>query len=140
MARLQPGGLQPGGLQPGGKGTVGGNLGVGSGGGWGLSLCQLGRRQEDDPRTHPTHQPRPPTRPTPTPPILFPILKPCNLQPSPPHPTPHTLSPKGVPLLEIVSAPDMRSGRDAAAYGEELRRVLRTCGVTDGNMAEGSMR
>ncbi|GLC45258.1 hypothetical protein PLESTB_000719600 [Pleodorina starrii] len=46
----------------------------------------------------------------------------------------------GVPLLEIVSAPDMRSGRDAAAYGEELRRVLRTCGVTDGNMAEGSMR
>lgn len=48
--------------------------------------------------------------------------------------------PAGVPLLEIVSAPDMRSGRDAAAYGEELRRVLRTCGVTDGNMAEGSMR
>ncbi|KAG2431071.1 hypothetical protein HXX76_009604 [Chlamydomonas incerta] len=46
----------------------------------------------------------------------------------------------GVPLLEIVSAPDMRSGRDAAAYGEELRRVLRTCGITDGNMSEGSMR
>ncbi|KAG2492249.1 hypothetical protein HYH03_009491 [Edaphochlamys debaryana] len=46
----------------------------------------------------------------------------------------------GVPLLEIVSEPDMRSGRDAAAYGEELRRVLRTCGVTDGNMSEGSMR
>ncbi|KAL6745832.1 GatB/GatE catalytic domain-containing protein [Haematococcus lacustris] len=46
----------------------------------------------------------------------------------------------GVPLLEIVSEPDMRSGRDAYMYGDELRRVLRFCGVSDGNMAEGSMR
>jgi aspartyl-tRNA(Asn)/glutamyl-tRNA(Gln) amidotransferase subunit B len=47
---------------------------------------------------------------------------------------------KGVPLLEIVSEPDMRSGRDAALYGAELRRIVRFLGVSDGNMAEGSMR
>lgn len=46
----------------------------------------------------------------------------------------------GVPLLEIVTAPDMRSGKDAAAYGAELRRILRFLGISDGNMAEGSMR
>eukprot|EP00200_Dunaliella_tertiolecta_P005218 CAMPEP_0202346230 /NCGR_PEP_ID=MMETSP1126-20121109/5112_1 /ASSEMBLY_ACC=CAM_ASM_000457 /TAXON_ID=3047 /ORGANISM="Dunaliella tertiolecta, Strain CCMP1320" /LENGTH=591 /DNA_ID=CAMNT_0048937613 /DNA_START=14 /DNA_END=1789 /DNA_ORIENTATION=+ len=46
----------------------------------------------------------------------------------------------GVPLLEIVSEPDMRSGRDAYQYGDELRRILRFTGVSDGNMAEGSMR
>ncbi|GBF88804.1 glutamyl-tRNA(Gln) amidotransferase [Raphidocelis subcapitata] len=46
----------------------------------------------------------------------------------------------GVPLLEIVSEPDMRSGRDAALYGAELRRVVRFLGVGDGNMSEGSMR
>jgi aspartyl-tRNA(Asn)/glutamyl-tRNA(Gln) amidotransferase subunit B len=46
----------------------------------------------------------------------------------------------GVPLLEIVSEPDMRSGREAAAYGAELRRILCSLGVTAGNMAEGSMR
>lgn len=46
----------------------------------------------------------------------------------------------GTPLLEIVSEPDMRSGRDAYLYGDELRRILRFAGVSDGNMAEGSMR
>eukprot|EP00887_Chlorella_sp_A99_P006179 scaffold3.g6179.t1 len=46
----------------------------------------------------------------------------------------------GVPLLEIVSEPDLRSGAEAAAYGAELRRVMRCLGVSDGNMAEGSMR
>jgi len=46
----------------------------------------------------------------------------------------------GVPLLEIVSEPHMRSGKDAYAYGDELRRILRFTGVSDGNMAEGSMR
>jgi aspartyl-tRNA(Asn)/glutamyl-tRNA(Gln) amidotransferase subunit B len=45
-----------------------------------------------------------------------------------------------VPLLEIVSEPDMRSARDAAAYGAELRRICRFLGISDGNMAEGSMR
>lgn len=46
----------------------------------------------------------------------------------------------GVPLLEIVSEPDMRTGKEAAAYGSELRRIMRFIGVSDGNMAEGSMR
>lgn len=46
----------------------------------------------------------------------------------------------GVALLEIVSEPDMRSGPEAAAYGAELRRIMRYIGVSDGNMAEGSMR
>lgn len=46
----------------------------------------------------------------------------------------------GVPLLEIVSEPDMRSAREAAAYGSELRRIVRFLGISDGNMAEGSMR
>uniref|UniRef100_A0A1D2A2Z6 Glutamyl-tRNA(Gln) amidotransferase subunit B, chloroplastic/mitochondrial n=1 Tax=Auxenochlorella protothecoides TaxID=3075 RepID=A0A1D2A2Z6_AUXPR len=46
----------------------------------------------------------------------------------------------GVPLLEVVSEPDMRSGQEAAAYGAELRRLLRYIGVSNGNMAEGSLR
>lgn len=46
----------------------------------------------------------------------------------------------GIPLLEIVSEPDMRTGKDAALYGEELQRIVRFLGVSDGNMAEGSMR
>jgi len=46
----------------------------------------------------------------------------------------------GVPLLEIVSEPDMRCAKDAAAYGAELRRICRFLGISDGNMAEGSMR
>lgn len=45
-----------------------------------------------------------------------------------------------MPLLEIVSEPDMRSAKDAAAYGDELRRICRFLGISDGNMAEGSMR
>lgn len=35
----------------------------------------------------------------------------------------------GVPLLEIVSEPDMRSAAQAAAYGAELRRIMRTIGA-----------
>ena len=31
----------------------------------------------------------------------------------------------GTPLMEIVSEPDMRSGREAAAYGAEIRRLAR---------------
>ncbi len=46
----------------------------------------------------------------------------------------------GVPLLEIVSEPDMRTGKDVYAYGSELRRLVRFLGISDGNMAEGSMR
>ena len=46
----------------------------------------------------------------------------------------------GVPLCEIVSEPDLRSGAEAAAYAQELRRILRYLGVCDGNMQEGSLR
>lgn len=46
----------------------------------------------------------------------------------------------GVPLLEIVSEPDIRTGQEAAEYAQELRRILRYLGVSDGNMQEGSLR
>jgi len=46
----------------------------------------------------------------------------------------------GVPLCEIVSEPDLRSGAEAAEYAQELRRILRYLGVCDGNMQEGSLR
>lgn len=46
----------------------------------------------------------------------------------------------GVPLLEIVSEPDMRTGKEAAMYAAELRRIMLCIGVSNGNMAEGSMR
>ena len=46
----------------------------------------------------------------------------------------------GVPLMEIVSAPDIRSPEEAAAYLKELRDILVYLGVCDGNMEEGSLR
>lgn len=46
----------------------------------------------------------------------------------------------GTPLVEVVTAPDLRSGREAAAYAAELQRLVRFLGVSDGNMAEGSLR
>jgi aspartyl-tRNA(Asn)/glutamyl-tRNA(Gln) amidotransferase subunit B len=46
----------------------------------------------------------------------------------------------GVALCEIVSEPDIRTGAEAAAYAQELRRTLRYLGVCDGNMQEGSLR
>jgi aspartyl-tRNA(Asn)/glutamyl-tRNA(Gln) amidotransferase subunit B len=46
----------------------------------------------------------------------------------------------GVPLLEIVSEPDLRTGQEAAEYAQELRRIVRYLGVSDGNMQEGSLR
>lgn len=46
----------------------------------------------------------------------------------------------GVPLLEIVSEPDIRSGSEAAEYVQELRRIVRYLDISDGNMQEGSMR
>ncbi|MGB3298517.1 MAG: Asp-tRNA(Asn)/Glu-tRNA(Gln) amidotransferase subunit GatB, partial [Phormidesmis sp.] len=46
----------------------------------------------------------------------------------------------GVPLVEIVSEPDIRSGEEAAAYAAEIRRIIRYLGVGDGNMQEGSLR
>ncbi len=46
----------------------------------------------------------------------------------------------GIALIEIVSEPDLRSGQEAAEYAEELRRIVRYLGVSDGNMQEGSLR
>ncbi|KAI4372823.1 hypothetical protein MLD38_011008 [Melastoma candidum] len=46
----------------------------------------------------------------------------------------------GVPLLEIVSEPDMRTGIEAAEYVAELQRLVRYLGVGNGNMQEGSLR
>jgi aspartyl-tRNA(Asn)/glutamyl-tRNA(Gln) amidotransferase subunit B len=46
----------------------------------------------------------------------------------------------GIPLVEIVSEPDIRSGVEAAEYAEEVRRIMRYLGVSDGNMQEGSLR
>ena len=46
----------------------------------------------------------------------------------------------GVPLIEIVSEPDLRSPQEAHAYYFALRNILVEIGVTDGNMEEGSLR
>ena len=46
----------------------------------------------------------------------------------------------GVPLIEIVGRPDLRSGDDARAYVSELRAILVAIGASDGKMEEGSMR
>lgn len=46
----------------------------------------------------------------------------------------------GVPLIEIVSEPDLSSPEEARLYMEELRRVLRYLGVCSGDMEEGSLR
>jgi aspartyl-tRNA(Asn)/glutamyl-tRNA(Gln) amidotransferase subunit B len=46
----------------------------------------------------------------------------------------------GVPLMEIVSEPDMRSAEEAGAYLRMLRAIIRWIGIGDGNMEEGSFR
>jgi aspartyl-tRNA(Asn)/glutamyl-tRNA(Gln) amidotransferase subunit B len=46
----------------------------------------------------------------------------------------------GVPLIEIVTEPDLRSAADAADFFERLREILMAIGVNDGNMEEGSLR
>ncbi|GAB2690331.1 Asp-tRNA(Asn)/Glu-tRNA(Gln) amidotransferase subunit GatB [Mucilaginibacter koreensis] len=46
----------------------------------------------------------------------------------------------GVPLLEIVSDPDIRSSEEAVQYLTELRKLVRYLNICDGNMEEGSMR
>ncbi|HEX4441378.1 MAG TPA: Asp-tRNA(Asn)/Glu-tRNA(Gln) amidotransferase subunit GatB [Thermoanaerobaculia bacterium] len=45
-----------------------------------------------------------------------------------------------VPLIEIVSEPDLRTPEEAAAYLTELRRLLRYTGVSDGDMEKGNLR
>ena len=46
----------------------------------------------------------------------------------------------GIPLVEIVSRPDLRSADDAKDYVNELRAILLATGVSDAKMEEGSMR
>jgi aspartyl-tRNA(Asn)/glutamyl-tRNA(Gln) amidotransferase subunit B len=50
------------------------------------------------------------------------------------------LNRSGIPLLEIVTEPELRSVQDAKACLEELRLTLRYLGVSDGEMQEGSLR
>ncbi len=46
----------------------------------------------------------------------------------------------GMPLLEIVTEPDMRSSAEAVAYAKELHKIVTWIGICDGNMQEGSFR
>jgi aspartyl-tRNA(Asn)/glutamyl-tRNA(Gln) amidotransferase subunit B len=46
----------------------------------------------------------------------------------------------GTPLLEIVSEPDIRSAEEAVAYLRTIHSLITYLGISDGNMAEGSMR
>lgn len=46
----------------------------------------------------------------------------------------------GVPLIEIVTEPDLRSGDEAYQFLTELRKLVRYLGICDGNMEEGSLR
>ncbi len=46
----------------------------------------------------------------------------------------------GTPLLEIVSEPELRSAAEAVAYLKVIHSLVRYLGISDGNMAEGSMR
>jgi aspartyl-tRNA(Asn)/glutamyl-tRNA(Gln) amidotransferase subunit B len=46
----------------------------------------------------------------------------------------------GVPLIEIVSEPDIRSPEEAGAYLRQLRSIVRYIGISDGNLEEGSFR
>lgn len=46
----------------------------------------------------------------------------------------------GVPLLEIVSEPDLRSGAEANRYMQKIRQLVRYLEISDGNMEEGSLR
>ena len=58
-------------------------------------------------------------------------------------PDPHTLvdlNRAGIPLLEIVSEPDIRSAEEARAYADALRRILVYLGVCSGDMQKGAVR
>lgn len=46
----------------------------------------------------------------------------------------------GTPLIEVVSAPDMRSAKEAVAYMKKLHSLVRYLEISDGNMQEGSFR
>ncbi len=46
----------------------------------------------------------------------------------------------GIPLMEIVTEPDIRSSKEAVGFMKKLRGILRYLGVCDGNMEQGSLR
>jgi aspartyl-tRNA(Asn)/glutamyl-tRNA(Gln) amidotransferase subunit B len=46
----------------------------------------------------------------------------------------------GIPLLEIVTGPDMHTPQEAAEYGRTIHQIVKYLGVCDGNLEEGSMR
>jgi len=46
----------------------------------------------------------------------------------------------GTPLIEIVSEPDMRSSREAVTYLKKIHSIVKSLGISDGNMQEGSFR
>ena len=46
----------------------------------------------------------------------------------------------GTPLIEIVSEPDMRSSKEAVTYLKKIHSIVRSLGISDGNMQEGSFR
>ena len=46
----------------------------------------------------------------------------------------------GVPLVEIVSEPDMRTAEEAGAYMRQIRQIVRYLEICDGNMEEGNLR
>jgi aspartyl-tRNA(Asn)/glutamyl-tRNA(Gln) amidotransferase subunit B len=46
----------------------------------------------------------------------------------------------GVPLIELVTEPDLRSAREAAAFMKKIHAIVKFIGVCDGNMQEGSLR
>tara|TARA_A100001037_G_C15113461_1_gene620218 strand:+ start:256 stop:1698 length:1443 start_codon:yes stop_codon:yes gene_type:complete len=46
----------------------------------------------------------------------------------------------GVPLLEIVTEPDIRNSKEACNFISEIRKIVRYLGICNGNMEEGSMR
>jgi aspartyl-tRNA(Asn)/glutamyl-tRNA(Gln) amidotransferase subunit B len=45
----------------------------------------------------------------------------------------------GIPLLEIVSGPDLRSAQEAAEYAKTIRGIVQYLDVCDGNLEEGSL-
>ena len=57
-----------------------------------------------------------------------------------PHATLVDLNRCGVPLLEIVTEPDLRSAQEASLFMQKMRQLVRYLGVSDGNMQEGSLR
>jgi aspartyl-tRNA(Asn)/glutamyl-tRNA(Gln) amidotransferase subunit B len=46
----------------------------------------------------------------------------------------------GIPLMEVVSEPDIRTPDEARAYGQELREIVLALGISDARLEEGSMR